>query len=122
MVNNPNSAEGIETSAKLPQISFVKTTHEFGTVIQGEVVTYNFKFTNTGDADLLITKVSTSCGCTASNYPTKPIKPGDTDAVEVKFNSEGRMGFQNKRVSVLTNATPAQSTLFIRADVVKPGQ
>ncbi len=122
VVNNPNSAEGVDKSAQLPQISFVKKTHEFGTVIQGEVVTYNFKFTNTGNADLIITKVSTSCGCTATNYPTKPIKPGATEAVEVKFDSEGRTGFQNKRVTVLTNATPAHSTLYIRADVVKPGQ
>jgi len=121
VINNPNTAEGVDESIKMPQIKFDKKLHEFGTVIEGEIVSYNFKFTNTGNADLIITKVSTSCGCTASDYPIDPIKPGETASIEAKFNSENRMGFQNKRITVLTNATPAKSNLYIRADVVKPG-
>lgn len=121
VIKNPNTAEGVDKSIKMPQIEFDKKLHEFGTVIEGEIVSYNFKFTNTGNADLIITKVSTSCGCTASDYPTDPIKPGETATIGAKFNSENRLGFQNKRITVLTNATPAKSNLYIRADVVKPG-
>lgn len=122
VINNPSSAEGIDESANIPVITFEKKLHEFGSVIQGEIVSYNFKFTNTGNADLIIAKVSTSCGCTASNYPVDPIKPGESKMIEVKFDSKGRLGFQNKRISVMTNANPAKSELYIRADVFKPGQ
>lgn len=122
IINNPNTAEGVDESIKMPKLSFEKKTHEFGTVIQGEIVSYNFKFTNTGNADLVIAKVSTSCGCTASHYPTEPIKPGESKSIEAKFDSKGRMGFQNKRITVLTNATPAKTNLYIRADIAKPGQ
>jgi len=121
VIKNPNTAEGVDESVKMPKIQFEKTRHEFGKVIEGEIVSYNFKFTNTGNADLIITKVSTSCGCTASDYPTDPIKPGETKSIEAKFNSENRTGFQNKRITVLTNATPAKTNLYIRADVIKPG-
>lgn len=122
MINNPNTAEGIDESIKMPKIEFKKQEHNFGKVIQGEIVTYNFKFTNTGNSDLIIAKVSTSCGCTASDYPTDPVKPGETKSIEAKFDSKGRMGFQNKRITVLTNATPSKKNLYIKADVIKPGQ
>jgi hypothetical protein len=122
VINNPNSAQGVDDGMQLPQISFKKTEHDFGKVIQGEVVTYNFRFTNTGNADLIIAKVSTSCGCTASNYPVDPIKPGETKSIEAKFDSKNRNGFQNNRVTVLSNATPAKTNLYIKADVIKPGQ
>lgn len=121
VIKNPNTAEGVDESVKMPKIQFEKTRHDFGKVIEGEIVSYNFKFTNTGNADLIITKVSTSCGCTASDYPIDPVKPGETAEIEAKFNSENRTGFQNKRITVLTNATPAKTNLYIRADVIKPG-
>lgn len=122
MIKNPASAEGLDKSVKMPEITFQKTNHDFGKMIQGEVVSYGFKFTNTGDVDLLITKVSTSCGCTVSEYPIDPIKPGETKAVEAKFDSQNRIGFQNKRITVLTNANPAKTNLYIKAEVIKPGQ
>lgn len=122
MISNPNTAAGIDDDMKQAAISFKKTEHDFGKVIAGEVVSYSFKFTNTGNTDLIITKVSTSCGCTASHYPVDPIKPGETKAIEAKFDSQNRMGFQNKRITVLTNATPAKQNLYIKADVIKPGQ
>lgn len=121
VIKNPNTAEGVDESVKMPKIQFEKTRYDFGKVIEGEIVSYNFKFTNTGNADLIITKVSTSCGCTASDYPIDPVKPGETAEIEAKFNSENRTGFQNKRITVLTNATPAKTNLYIRADVIKPG-
>lgn len=122
MIQNPNTADGIDKSQKLPAISFKYLDHDFGKVIQGEVVTYNFKFTNTGNADLLISDVTTTCGCTVSEYPVDPVKPGETKIIKAIFDSNNRIGFQNKRITVLTNATPARYTLKIKADVLKPGQ
>lgn len=122
IINNPRTADGVDENIKMPQITFKKTEHDFGKMIQGEVVSYSFKFTNTGNADLIIAKVSASCGCTAYNYPVDPIKPGETKAIEAKFDSQNRLGFQNKRISVMTNSTTAKQNLYIKADVVKPGQ
>ncbi len=121
VVNNPNSAEGKEKkSGKLPEITFETKEHNFGKVISGEVVSYNFKFKNTGNADLIISKVSSSCGCTVTDYPDKPIKPGEEKYLEVTFDSDHRRGFQSKSVTVATNAQPSQKTVRIKAKVIIP--
>lgn len=119
VVNNPNSADGKE-SEKMPEISFETKEHDFGKVISGEVVSYNFKFKNTGDADLVISKVSSSCGCTVPDYPGEPIKPGEEKYLEVTFESENRNGFQSKTVTVGANTQPSKTTLRIKAKVIHP--
>ncbi|MCF8232123.1 MAG: DUF1573 domain-containing protein [Bacteroidales bacterium] len=119
MVNNPNSADG-DKSQKMPEITFETKTHDFGKVISGEVVSYNFKFKNTGDAPLIISEVSSSCGCTVPDYPEEPIKPGEEKYLEVTFDSERRSGFQSKTITVGTNAQPSNTTLRIKAKVIHP--
>lgn len=119
IVKNPNSASG-NVDTDLPVIEFEKDFYDFGKIIQGEKVSYSFKFKNTGKSDLIISKVTTSCGCTVGDYPRVPVKPGKTGNVEVKFDSETRRGFQNKTITVLSNAQPSTSTLRIKAQVVLP--
>ncbi|MEA3504241.1 MAG: DUF1573 domain-containing protein [Bacteroidota bacterium] len=119
LVNNPKSAEG-RTSNKIANIEFEKLEHDFGTVISGEVVLYKFKFKNSGNADLLIAEVSSTCGCTVAEYPKKPIKPGETKFIEVTFDSHNRGGFQNKTVTLLTNSENSKTYLKIKAKVIRP--
>ncbi|MBS4061151.1 MAG: DUF1573 domain-containing protein [Bacteroidetes bacterium] len=117
LVNNPKSASGIQ-STDVPQITFNKVEHDFGRLIQGEQVIHVFKFTNTGSSDLLISKVSASCGCTASKYTRDPVKPGQEGKVEITFDSNGQRGIQNKTITVLTNGIPQMTTLRVKAQVV----
>ncbi|HOW25705.1 MAG TPA: DUF1573 domain-containing protein [Bacteroidales bacterium] len=120
IVHNPNSAEHQGNRNELPVISFDRDEHDFGRIIQGEVVTYAFKFTNTGKSDLLIASVSTSCGCTVSKYSREPVKSGEQGTIQVTFDSEGRKGFQNKSITVLSNAQPNRHELHIKARVEIP--
>ena len=103
-----------------PFITFEKVNHDFGDVIQGEKVTYNFQFHNTGGTDLLISKVSTSCGCTVGKYPKESIKPGEGGEIEVTFDTHRRKGIQNKTITVLANTEPNKTMLRIKANVVLP--
>lgn len=118
-VNNPISADGNNGNPS-PAIKFEISEHDFGKIIAGEKVTFAFKFKNTGNADLVLTKVSASCGCTVPSYPTTPIAPGKEGVVNVSFNSENRNGFQNKTITVLTNTIPNTTLLRIKAQVMKP--
>jgi len=120
LVNNPVSADSKEMQANLPVITFDQTFHDFGRVISGEKVSYSFKFKNTGNTDLLISKVSSSCGCTVPKYPHTPVKPGEEGIVEVSFDSSGRKGFQNKSVTVMSNAQPNTKILRIKAEIIRP--
>lgn len=119
VVTNPNSAGGNKSDA-LPVISFEKDFHDFGKLISGEQVTYAFKFRNTGKSLLIISNVSTSCGCTVSSFPKQPVKPGEGATIDVSFDSEGRHGLQTKSVTVFANTQPPTTTLRIQSQVVEP--
>lgn len=120
LVNNPKSAE--TPSNKMPTITFSKTEFDFGRILQGEVVSYTFHFTNTGNVPLIITGVEKSCGCTASDYPRQPIAPGEGGDIKITYDSKGHFGFQTKTVTVITNAIPSSTVLRIKAEVRTPDQ
>lgn len=119
VVKNPNTASG-EVKDNLPVIEFEKEIHDFGKVIQGEKVSFGFKFKNTGKSDLIIAQVNTSCGCTVPKFPKEPIKPGEEKAIKVSFDSKGRKGIQNKTVTVVSNCQPSSTVVRIKAMVIAP--
>ena len=120
LVTNPKSAQN--TTGKAAVIQFDRTEFDFGKILQGEVVSYTFHFTNTGDAPLIITSVDKSCGCTAGDYPRQPIDPGKSGEIKITYDSKGHQGFQSKALVVNSNTIPAQTTLRIKADVRTPNQ
>ena len=120
LVTNPKSAS--QPSDRQAIITFDKTEHNFGRLLQGEVVTYTFHFTNTGNTPLIITGVGTSCGCTAGDYPREPIAPGKSGDIKATYDSKGHNGFQHRTLTVTSNTIPNQTTLDIKAEVVKPDQ
>ena len=117
LVQNPNTASGNVDMSKLPQISFVTNTHDFGDVWHGESLSYSFKFKNTGNSDLLITSAESGCKCTMTKIPDKIVKPGDEGRIDVMFDPTGIIGFQNKVIKVVTNAQPNIVSLYVKANV-----
>ncbi len=96
----------------------IDTTYNFGKVTDGEIVTYNYRFVNTGKKPLIVTNASASCGCTVPEKPEKPIEPGDTGFIKVKFDSNKRVGMAHKTVTVSSNAEPAFPELLLRGEVL----
>ncbi|MBR4838516.1 MAG: DUF1573 domain-containing protein [Bacteroidales bacterium] len=116
LVNNPASAQG-NSNSKEPKIEFVVTDHDFGKMIQGEQVSFSYKFTNTGNAPLIISAVEKTCGCTDTRFPKDPIKPGESGAISITYDSKGHKGFQNKRIIVKANTNPSETILKFKARV-----
>lgn len=121
LVNNPNTADGVVDTNSLPRFQFTEDVHDFGKIMQGEIVSYSFKFKNVGKSDLIIMSAKASCGCTVPEYPQKPIRPNEEGIIKVSFNSDGRKGIQSKSVSILANTQPNVKEISITADVVLPG-
>lgn len=117
LVNNPSSADGIKRGNNTPAIKFEKTEHDFGKILQGEQVSYTFKFKNVGDAPLIITSIEKTCGCTTTDFSSTPIKPGDSGKITITYDSKGHKGFQNKRLVVKANTNPSETILRIKAQV-----
>lgn len=120
LVTNPKSAT--TSQVMQPKIQFDKTEYDFGKILQGEVVTYTFHFTNVGDAPLIISGIEKSCGCTASDFSREPIAPGQTGEIKVSYDSKGHHGIQTKTLTVNANTNPTSHKLQIKAEVRTPDQ
>lgn len=96
---------------------FENSSHSFGNIIEGQIATYEFKFTNTGTEPLELTNVRASCGCTTPKWPRELIQPGQSSVIRAEYNSSGRPGTFSKNIFVTSNA--GQSTLTISGNVIK---
>ncbi len=101
-----------------PKIVFAEDTHDFGDIEQGTKVSHVFDFENSGTQPLILSNVLTTCGCTATDWPREPVAPGDGGKIEVSFNSAGKMGKQNKVITVVSNAVNAQERVKIITNVL----
>ena len=122
MVTNPKTAnEGQAEELKtMPEMQFDTLLHDFGNITQGERVKTTFSFTNSGEADLIITNAKGSCGCTVPDWPKRPIKPGETAEIKVMFNSEGRQNTFHKQIYITANTDPATNVLAIKGNILTP--
>jgi len=120
IVANPQTASSEEANAKLPAIKFEEELFELGAITQGEKVEHTFMFTNTGEADLIVTSAKGSCGCTVPEWPKKPIKPGEKGEINVVFNSEGKKGRQHKKVTIVANTQPSTNVIAISGEIIAP--
>lgn len=109
-----------EELAKSPNMQFEEKVFNFGKLNQGERVDYTFVFKNTGLSDLIIRNVRASCGCTAVNTSSNLIKPGESGSIKVNFNSAGKLGTQNKTITLITNDPKhSREILWIKGEVIK---
>ena len=85
------------------QIKFKSEVVDYGEIAKGSDGVRQFEFTNTGNAPLIISRVYSSCGCTIPKKPEKPIPPGGTGVIEVKYDTK-RVGPIRKTITVTSNA------------------
>ncbi len=114
-------ADASEATAKkpAPRITFDKVVHNFGKIGPGTSNNCEFKFTNTGDAVLKITRTSATCGCTIPKLAKKEYAPGESGTLKVNYKTSLRAGSTNKKVYVHTNdLTKRKVTLTLKANIV----
>jgi len=119
LINNTASANG-KTNSNLPEIKFEEEEYDFGKMTQGEKVSHDFVFTNIGKKNLIISSAAGSCGCTVPEWPKEPVKSGVEGKINVVFNSDGKHGFQEKTITIVTNCEPATRILKIKAEIIVP--
>ncbi len=107
---------GVHAQDKTAKIQFKTETVDYGEITKGSDGIRVFEFTNTGDAPLIITKVSSSCGCTIPKKPEAPILPGESGEIQVKYDTK-RVGPIRKAITVLSNADTPTKVLKIKGEV-----
>ncbi len=101
---------------KAAKIEFKSETVDYGEIQKGADGVRVFEFTNTGQAPLIISKVSSSCGCTIPKKPEDPILPGKTGEISVKYDTN-RVGPIRKAITVISNADTPTKVLKIKGEV-----
>lgn len=110
----------IPADGKYPVITFKETEFDFGDIKQGEKVEHTFEFTNTGEADLLISTARASCGCTVPEFTEEAVKPGKSGKIKVTFNSAGKKGPTTKTITVVCNTANENEILTIKTNIQVP--
>lgn len=119
-----NTANNQENNKKIitgePKIEFNETEFDFGEIIYGEKVSYQFKFKNIGKGKLKITETIAECGCSTVRIDKNNITANQASYIEITFDSKGFHGLQIKKVEVFTNASKQPINLIISANVEMP--
>jgi hypothetical protein len=114
------AAAGLAGSGK-PKAVFKATSHDFGQVKQGDVVSHEFVFKNEGDAPLVVEKVETTCGCTAALVSAKKIAPGKEGKIKTTFDTRGYSGRLTRYVYLVSNdGENPRRELSLVADIEVP--
>ena len=108
-----------QNTGKDAAIEFKYLKYDYDTITQNSNGECIFIYKNIGNAPLVISKVSSSCGCTIPKYNKKPTMPNDTDTIKVKYNTS-QLGSFRKTIVVKSNAiNEATVVLTIKGVVVK---
>lgn len=105
-------------AAQMGKVEFEEPAFDFGQVKEGAQVKHTFILKNTGDAPVILSKVTASCGCTQPEFSKSPILPGATSEIHVTFNSEGQVGKQQKIITVQSNASNGMTTVQLKGEVL----
>ncbi|MFA7228369.1 MAG: DUF1573 domain-containing protein [Melioribacteraceae bacterium] len=98
-----SSAQILLAQFAAPKINVKASNHDFGTIVEGQIVKHRYEIMNNGTAELKISNVRASCGCTAAKPDKMNLRPGEKTFVLAEFNSENRLGPQEKYIYVSSN-------------------
>lgn len=111
-----NAAKALAENPNAPVIKFEKVVHDYGEISKNADGKCEFKFTNDGKEPLILSNVRSSCGCTVPVWPRQPILPGQSDVINVKYDTK-RIGVINKSIQVYSNATEKTVVLKIKGKI-----
>ncbi len=107
---------GLKAQDTAAKIEFKTETIDYGTIEKGADGVRIFEFTNTGNAPLIISKASSTCGCTVPKKPEEPIMPGKTGEIQVKYDTN-RVGPIRKAITIISNADTPTKVLKIKGEI-----
>jgi len=117
MIEIPTTADGKIDSSRIAKIVFDAESYDFGTLTEGEKTTHTFLFKNEGNRDLYLLQSNASCGCTVPKYSKEAIVPGEKGELKVTFDSSGKKGKQNRKISIISNSFPSENVLIFKGFV-----
>ena len=107
-VRNPAMLEGGEV------LRFVTPSIQVGHLTEDDAPrTYRFEFTNVSKKPVRITRVATSCGCTAATFDKAPVAVQGKGFIELRYNPKDQAGTLDGRTFVYTDLSDKKPTVAI---------
>lgn len=119
LIHNPHTAEISGDSVRKPIIVVNTREINFGSVHQGDTVFREVFVYNRGNASLLISNVSSSCGCAKPEISKNRIESGDSTLLNIIFTTRDQLGDQEKTFTIYSNTNPAETKVQLIGTVLK---
>jgi hypothetical protein len=119
-LEDTTSSDGVtpENFDKPTVMTFDEPEHNFGSLDKNGTLVHSFKFTNTGNAPLVLFDVKPSCGCTAlKGWPKEAILPGGSSEIAIEMNPKVASPKVTKTISIIANTEPSLTVLKLIGEV-----
>ena len=111
--------------AKTPQgkahLQLHEKSHHFGDVARrGGDLVHEFRFTNEGDAPLVLTRVVTSCSCLKAHFHRRPVAPGEEGSIRIVYEPQkSEPGVFNKVIQIYSNAAGGREVITVQGNALE---
>ncbi len=103
VTTQPQSAPATQPGAPAPRLVLSREAWDFGQVWHGISPILNLGLTNEGQADLMLIRVKTTCGCTLVSSTKDVLKPGESTILKVEFDTHGKQEHVTSKVLIDSN-------------------
>jgi len=108
-----------QKQVQLATTAWEQDTLHFPDTAEGNLLTGNFRVTNTGTIPYVINRVTTTCDCATHNAPKHPLMPGESAVINFEFDTSGKLGTATPALIIYDNSTPNQrKILYAKANIL----
>ena len=104
------------------EMKFEKKAIKYPKTKEGKLLQFEYPFTNTGDQPLIISDIKVACTCTQFAYPKRPILPNTKDTIHVTFDTNKKVGWQDRTLEIYSNAKNSPTTIRFKGMVEGGGK
>ncbi|MDR2126743.1 MAG: DUF1573 domain-containing protein [Prevotellaceae bacterium] len=110
-----------DQNAAKPVLNFINNNYTFSNIKQGSVVSNEYKFKNTGQADLEILAANVVNANENNPKITFPeiVRPGEEGSIKVVLNTKKLKGLQDFNIELITNAISPVSSIALRGNIIE---
>ena len=115
--NLPSAENFVVDPGQGTPIQFSNLTMQFRPIYSGDTVKADYPFKNMTNTPVTITGAITSCPCMMTDFPKKPVQPGEVGAIKVRFATAGQMGRHEKIIAVTLQGSNEPITLHLNGQI-----
>jgi hypothetical protein len=97
-----------------PKIEFKRLAHDFGEIVHPESASVELSFTNAGDEELVVERISSSCGCAKAVRGSRRLAPGSASTVEARIETLGMTPGPHTKTVMIHSNDPAHPTTSLK--------